>query len=217
LLQPTTARAQATARQYRAVRISTGRDGFSFPPSCRPLTVSGIGNDTAHLANTAQAAKAALHADKLEAVANRGYFDGEEILSCDRAGITVTLPKRMTSGAKSEGRFGKQDFVYLADENVYRCPAGEKLKYRFTAEENGQKLYRYWTDACHTCMLDQRVSRPCAKSGHPSVRRVLRDARTCMRSFGATEMWTLVVLTATSDILSGRPDADPSRHNNAEG
>jgi hypothetical protein len=35
----------------------------------------------------------------------------------------------MTSGAKSEGRFGKQDFVYLADEDVYRCPAGEKLKY----------------------------------------------------------------------------------------
>jgi alkylation response protein AidB-like acyl-CoA dehydrogenase len=43
----------------------------------------------------------------------------------------------MTSGAKSEGRFGKQDFVYLANENVYRCPTGEKLKYRFTAEEHG--------------------------------------------------------------------------------
>ena len=56
----------------------------------------------------------------------------------------------MTSSAKSEGRFGKQDFVYLADENVYRCPAGEKLKYRYTAEEHGQKLHRYWADACHT-------------------------------------------------------------------
>src|SRR5262249_21278868 len=74
-------------------------------------------------------------------------------LACDDAGITVTLPKPMTSGAKSAGRFGKQDFVYLAAQNVYRCPAGEKLKYRFTAEEQGQKLHRYWTDACPTCPI----------------------------------------------------------------
>jgi hypothetical protein len=103
--------------------------------------VTNVGNDTAHLANTAKAAKAALHVEELEAVADRGYFDGEEILACDRAGITVTLPKRMTSGAKSEGRFGKQDFVYLAEEDVYRCPAGEKLKYYYTNEEKGQKLH----------------------------------------------------------------------------
>jgi len=73
--------------------------------------VTNVGNDTEHLANTAKAAKAALHIDALEAVADRGYFDSEEIRACDAAGITVTVPKRMTSGAKSEGRFGKQDFV----------------------------------------------------------------------------------------------------------
>jgi transposase len=101
----------------------------------------------------AKEAKAALHTEKLDAVADRGYFNGEEILACEQAGITVTLPKPMTSGAKSEGRFGKQDFVYLADEDVYRCPAGEKLTYRFTAEEHGQRLRRYWTDACRTCPI----------------------------------------------------------------
>jgi len=121
--------------------------------------VTNVGNDTAHLANTAKAAKAALHADKLDAVADRGYFDGEEIKACDDAGITVTLPKRMTSGAKSEGRFGKQDFVYLADENVYRCPAGEKLKYYYTNEEKGQKLHRYWTNACRTCALKAKCTK----------------------------------------------------------
>jgi transposase len=121
--------------------------------------VTNVGNDTAHLANTAEAAKAALHVDELQAVADRGYFDGEEILACDRAGITVTLPKRMTSGAKSDGRFGKQDFVYLADENVYRCPAGEKLKYYYTNEEKGQKLHRYWTNACRTCALKEKCTK----------------------------------------------------------
>ena len=115
--------------------------------------VTNVGSDRAQLANTAQAAKAALDVDKLEAVADRGYFNGEEILACEQTGITVTLPKPMTSSAKSEGRFGKQDFVYLADENVYRCPAGEKLKYRYTAEEHGQKLHRYWADACHSCPI----------------------------------------------------------------
>src|SRR5690242_19341220 len=80
--------------------------------------VTNVGTDRAQLANTAQAAKAALEVDKLEAVADRGYFNGEEILACEQTGITVTLPKPMTSSAKSEGRFGKQDFVYLADENV---------------------------------------------------------------------------------------------------
>src|SRR5215510_9730498 len=121
--------------------------------------VTNVGNDTAHLADTAQAAKAAPHVDKLEAVADRGYFDGEEILSCDRAGIIVTLPKRMTSGAKSEGRFGKQDFVYLAEEDVYRCPAGERLKYYYTNEEKGQKLRRYWTNACRTCGLKAKCTK----------------------------------------------------------
>jgi hypothetical protein len=115
--------------------------------------VTNVGTDRSQLANMAQAAKAALQMETLEAVADRGYFNGEEILACEQAGVTVTLPKPMTSGAKSEGRFGKQDFVYVADENVYRCPAGEKLTYRFTAEEHGQKLHRYWTGACHTCPI----------------------------------------------------------------
>lgn len=100
--------------------------------------VTNKGNDTEHLANTAKAAKAALHVDELEAVADRGYFDSEEIKACDDAGITVTVPKPTRSGSKAEGRFGKQDFVYLADENVYRCPAGEKLTYHYTVKDKGE-------------------------------------------------------------------------------
>jgi transposase len=72
----------------------------------------------------AKQAKAALEADKLDVVADRGYFDSKEILACDEADITVTLPKPLTSGAKAQGRFGKQDFRYVAEEDVYICPAG---------------------------------------------------------------------------------------------
>ena len=98
----------------------------------------------------AQAAKAALRSDNLDVVADRGYFKGEEILTCEQAGVAVTLPKPQTSGAKSAGRFGKPDFVYLAKDDVYRCPAGEKLAHHFTADEDGQKMRIYLTKACRT-------------------------------------------------------------------
>ena len=120
--------------------------------------VTNVGSDRSHLARVARQAKAALQTDTLEAVADRGYFNGEEIVACDQAGMTVTLPKPMTSGAKSEGRFGKQDFAYLANDDVYRCPAGERLKYYYTNVENGLTLRRYWTNACRTCVLKSRCT-----------------------------------------------------------
>jgi transposase len=120
--------------------------------------VTNVGSDRSQLANTAKAAKEVLGADKIEAVADRGYYNSPEILACEQAGVTVTLPKPMTSGAKSDGRFGKQDFVYKADEDVYRCPAGEKLPYRFTSEEDGKSVRRYWTTACGECPLKPRCT-----------------------------------------------------------
>ena len=115
--------------------------------------VTNTGSDRAQLANIACRAKAVLGVEKLEAVADRGYYSGEEILACDKAGIAVTLPKPMTSGLEARGRFGKQDFVYLNGEDAYRCPAGEKLIYHYTNEEDDQQLRRYWTNACRDCAL----------------------------------------------------------------
>jgi len=109
--------------------------------------VTNSGSDRAQLANVAKQAKAVLQAETLDAIADRGYFNSPEILACHEAGITVTLPKPLTSGAKSDGRFGKQDFAYLPAEDAYRCPAGERLPYRYTNEEAGKVLRRYWTTA----------------------------------------------------------------------
>jgi transposase len=120
--------------------------------------VTNVGSDRAQLAHMSKGAKAALEVDKLEAVADRGYWDGEEILACEQAGITVTLPKPMTSGAKANGRFGKQDFVYLPEEDAYRCPTGEKLRYYYSNVEHGLTLRRYWTTACHTCLIKSRCT-----------------------------------------------------------
>jgi len=115
--------------------------------------VTNVGNDRSQLSSVAKQAKVTLGVENLDAVADRGYFNSEEILACEQANITVTLPKPMTSNSKAEGRFGKQDFRYVAEEDVYICPAGERLAYHYTNEENGLVLRRYWTNACQSCAL----------------------------------------------------------------
>jgi transposase len=120
--------------------------------------VTNVGSDRSQLSRMAKQTKATLDTESLEAVADRGYFNSEEILACEEAGITVTLPKPMTSGNKAKGRFVKADFRYVAGEDVYVCPAGERLKYYYTNEENGLTLRRYWTNACRTCAIKHRCT-----------------------------------------------------------
>jgi len=129
--------------------------------------VTNDGSDRSQLSPVAKEAKATLGVDNLNAVADRGYFNSEEILACEEAGITVTLPKPMTSNSKAEGRFGKQDFRYVAEEDVYICPVGERLAYHYTNEENGLVLRRYWTNACQSCA----IKKSCTTSKERRIRR----------------------------------------------
>lgn len=110
-------------------------------------------NDRALLSPMANLAKEAMETETLTVFANRGYFSGWEVLACEEAGITTYVPKPYTSGSKAAGRFGKNDFTYEPDDNVYRCPAGEALTYRFSNVEKGQTLHAYWTTKCETCKL----------------------------------------------------------------
>jgi transposase len=129
--------------------------------------VTNVGTDRHQLADMAELAREELGSETLDVVADRGYYEGGNIKACEDADITVTLPKPQTSGAKAEGRFGKQDFVYVAADDVYRCPAGERLPYRFSGIEKGKTIRRYWTNACKGCALkaecttgpERRISR----------------------------------------------------------
>jgi len=120
--------------------------------------VTNVGTDRAQLSPMAKHTKAVLAVDELDAVADRGYFSSLEILACDKANITVTLPKPVTSGVKAKGRYGKQDFRYVVEDDVYICPAGERLTYRYTTEENGLVLRRYWTNGCQTCAIKNQCT-----------------------------------------------------------
>ena len=78
----------------------------------------------------ARKAKEALGVDELDVVADRGYFSSEQILECNQADVTVMLPKPMTTGVNANGQFGKPDFRYVGDDDVYICPAGQTLVVR---------------------------------------------------------------------------------------
>jgi transposase len=78
--------------------------------------VTNVGHDRTQLASMAQQAKEHMGSEALTAVADRGYFKGEELKACEDAGIETYLPKPQTSGNQAKGLFGKRDFVYKPDD-----------------------------------------------------------------------------------------------------
>jgi transposase len=116
------------------------------------------GSDRAQLVPMGQKAKAALGVDELDVVADRGYFSAGQIARCADADITPTLPKPQTSRNAGKGMFVKADFRYVGDDDVYICPAGERLIWRYETEEAGLLVSRYWTDACASCALKDKCT-----------------------------------------------------------
>jgi transposase len=116
--------------------------------------VTNVGNDRAQLSPMTKLAKEEMGVETLDVLADRGYFSGEEILACEALGGTPYVPKPLTSGAKADGRFGKQDFIYEPDQDVYRCPSGQRLPRHMSTVEHGMVLHRYWDLAsCRACPI----------------------------------------------------------------
>jgi transposase len=112
--------------------------------------VINLSHDRTSLANMGQQAREATGTNALTVLADRGYFSGPEVLACDEVGIVAICPKPLTSNAKAEGRWGKQDFAYQPADDTYRCPAGETMTRRFSNVEHGMTLHAYATPACRS-------------------------------------------------------------------
>ena len=145
--------------------------------------VTNVGTDRHQLSNIAEQARTEMGVETLDAVADRGYYASEEIRTCEEAGITVTLPKPMTSNSKAAGRFGKQDFRYVAAEDAYVCPAGQRLAYSFTTKDRGLVLRRYRTNACQSCAIkrscttgNERTDLPMGARGRARDREDVRSS-----------------------------------------
>jgi len=113
--------------------------------------VSNQGSDRRQLANMAKQAKSVIAAEEITAVADRGYYRGEEILDCDKAGIKTYLPKPNTSPNRAKGQFGRDAFRYIAEDDEYECPAGQRLVHHMTTQQQGKTIHAYWTYKCRYC------------------------------------------------------------------
>jgi transposase len=120
--------------------------------------VTNVGSDRDQLSSMAKQARAAMGTDEITAVADRGYFKSEEILACDEAGITAIVPKSTTSGAKADGRFDRADFIYDAQKNEYRCPAGQHLIWRYASLQDDLVQHRYWSSHCQQCTIKEKCT-----------------------------------------------------------
>jgi hypothetical protein len=121
--------------------------------------VTNIGSDRAQLASMGRKAREATGCGEITVVADRGYFDGDEVLACEGTGVLPSVPKTLTSGNAKRGLFTGQDFIYDAENDRYTCPAGQYLtkgKVRSDRRDNIDH-YRNLT-ACPTCALKPRCT-----------------------------------------------------------
>jgi len=187
-----------TDPEARSLRTrGTGIVGYNVQSAVEPdnhlivaHAVTNQFNDHRQLSPMAIAAKEAMGVEELDAVADRGYFKGEEVLACDEAGITVYVPRPRTSNNKAKGLYDKEDFHYIAEDDEYQCPAGERLRRRTNTHDRGKPVARYWTLNCGKCALkpqcttgkERRISRWEREDPSP------RDDATATRH-GGTPVW----------------------------
>jgi transposase len=182
--------------------------------------VTNKGVDRRQLTHMAIKAKAALGVDSLNVVADRGYYRSGEFLACEAANITAYVPKSNTSGNLAKGQFDRSKFRYIAEDNEYECPAGQRLRYHMTQQENGLTQHRYWTYVCPSCPLkakcttgkERRISRwehehlleanQARLTQHPHMMRVRRAV--VEHPFGTLKAWmgSAHFLTKTLDRVS---------------
>ena len=158
--------------------------------------VTNVGNDRAQLANMAMQAKEAMATDELAVIADRGYFNGKEIKACEDAGIKTYLPKCETSSNQAKGLFGKRDFIYKPEDDEYECPAGERAIFRFSREEDGKMIRRYWSSACINCSIKSQ----CTTGEYRRISRWEHEA----------------VLDTVEDRINKEPERMTARRNTAE-
>ncbi|MGI9293641.1 MAG: IS1182 family transposase [Pseudomonadales bacterium] len=148
------------ARSMKSNGRGSGTVGYNVQTAVEPENhlivaheVTNVGSDRAQLFPMAQKARKAMQVKDIAAVADRGYFSSNELLDCERVGITTYVPKSYTSDYKKKGLFSRDDFVYEPEHDRYRCPAGEHLEWRFKTVEDGLKLHVYWASVpvCRAC------------------------------------------------------------------
>jgi hypothetical protein len=129
--------------------------------------------DMGLLAPTVEAAMDTLDVERIEAVADRGYFKIEDIEACEKAGITAYVPKPIRGPAVREGFFSKEEFRYDPDRDVFTCPGGQTLSPLYQSKSRDNVKFDYCNrDACKACALRPR----CTGNAYRRVSRLENEA-----------------------------------------
>lgn len=147
--------------------------------------------------------KAKLATAELTALADRGYYSGEENKSCHDAGIVPLVPKELTSNSKAAGRYDKSDFAYDPQRDAFRCSAGEYAIRRFTSVEKNMAINKHWSSACPSCALKakcttatyRRIGRFRCRVGSMPIRRRCKcaGAQSSIRSERSRHGWEQLI------------------------
>ena len=130
--------------------------------------VTNVGNDRTQLLAMGQQARDVMGCEDITALADRGYFNGDEVLACEGTGVLPCVPKTLTSGNTKRGLFTGQDFVYDAEHDRYTCPAGQHLTRGKVRSDRRDSIDHYRNlRACPTCALKPR----CTPDKHTRVKR----------------------------------------------
>lgn len=126
--------------------------------------VTNEGNDLGQLARMAQQAKEALQVDELTVLADGGYCEGNALQECEKAGLTTYVSVPQSKEAERRGIFSADKFYYDPERDLYICPQGEELGYRYTTidKARNKELKVYKTAACGACPLRAQ----CTTSNH---------------------------------------------------
>ena len=125
------------------------------------------GYDRHQLAPMALKAQQATGCEQITALADRGYFSGDQVLLCEGTGVAPIVPKVLTSSGTKRGLFARQDFIYDAERDHYTCPAGAKLTKIHRRADHTEDFDRYrHLSACFTCPLRPRCT--------PTQRRIIK-------------------------------------------
>ena len=119
--------------------------------------VTNVGHDRTQLEPMARKAREAMGCEELTALADRGYYNGEQVLACEGTGVLPCIPKSVWPS--EGGFFTRRDFVYDAGHDHYTCPAGQKLTRGLARSDRKADVdhYRHLT-ACFTCPLKPKCT-----------------------------------------------------------
>ena len=138
--------------------------------------VTNVGNDRAQLSKMALAAREAMGKKKLQALADRGYFNGPEIKACDDAGITTY--RAQADDLERQGRGAlRQERLHLHRQGrrvPVPCRRARDLPVSH-ARRTACRCARYWSSACPQCPMKAQ----CTPSDYRRIR--AGSTRRCSR------------------------------------